>query len=61
MHRVAISSTGLYLPPEIITNAALVAAFNCFADESNATHVADIAAGRTAPVPQSSVEFIEKA
>lgn len=61
MHRVAISSTGLYLPPEIITNAELVAAFNSFADESNAMHAEDIEAGRRAPVPQSSVEFIEKA
>ena len=61
MHRVAISSTGLYLPPEIITNSELVAAFNSFADESNAMHAEDIEAGRRAPVPQSSVEFIEKA
>jgi beta-ketodecanoyl-[acyl-carrier-protein] synthase len=61
MHRVAISSTGLYLPPEIITNAELVAAFNSFADESNLMHAEDIEAGRRAPVPQSSVEFIEKA
>ena len=27
MHRVAISSTGLYIPPDIITNDELVAAF----------------------------------
>ena len=61
MHRVAISSTGLYTPPNIITNAELVTAFNQFADHDNALHAADIAAGTRQPTPQSSVEFIEKA
>jgi beta-ketodecanoyl-[acyl-carrier-protein] synthase len=61
MHRVAISSTGLYIPPDIITNAELVASFNRFADHENATHAADIAAGTRPVIPQSSVEFIEKA
>ena len=28
MHRVAISSTGLFTPPEVITNEELVTAFN---------------------------------
>ena len=45
MHRVAISSTGLYIPPDIITNDELVATFNRFADQENASHAADIAAG----------------
>lgn len=61
MHRVAISSTGLYIPPDVISNEELVAAFNCFADQENATHAADIAAGTRQPIPQSSVEFIVKA
>lgn len=61
MHRVAISSTGLYIPPNVISNEELVAAFNCFADQENATYAADIAAGTRQPIPQSSVEFIVKA
>lgn len=61
MHRVAISSTGLFVPPEIISNHELVTAFNAFADLDNAQHAEQIAAGTRAPTPQSSVEFIEKA
>lgn len=61
MHRVAISSTGIYIPPEVITNEELVAAFNRFAEQENAAHAAAIAAGTRQPVPASSVEFIEKA
>jgi len=61
MHRVCISSTGLYLPPHIISNAELVDAFNRFADLDNAAHATEIAAGTRPAVPHSSVEFIEKA
>ncbi len=61
MHRVAISSTGLYTPPEIISNEELVAAFNSFAELENASHAADIEAGTRQAIPPSSVEFIEKA
>jgi len=61
MHRVCISSTGLYTPPEVITNAELVDTFNQFADLDNASHAAEIAAGTRNAVPYSSVEFIQKA
>ena len=61
MHRVCISSTGLYTPSDIISNAELVEAFNQFADLDNAAHAADIAAGTRTAVPYSSVEFIQKA
>ncbi len=61
MHRVAISSTGIYIPPEVISNAELVTAFNQFAELENTRHAADIAAGSRQPVPLSSVDFIEKA
>ncbi|MFZ3082617.1 beta-ketoacyl-ACP synthase III [Rhodoferax ferrireducens] len=61
MHRVAISSTGLYIPPHVITNEELVASFNCFAAQENKEHAAAIAAGTRQPIPQSSMEFIEKA
>lgn len=61
MHRVAISRTGLYIPPEVITNEELVASFNSYADQENAAHAAEIAAGTRQSIPQSSVEFVEKA
>ena len=61
MHRVAISSTGIYIPPEVISNEELVAAFNRFAEHENAAHAAEIGAGARQPIPPSSIEFIEKA
>ena len=61
MHRVAISRTGLYTPPESISNQELVTAFNQFAEWDNHQHAAAIAAGIRQPIPPSSVEFIEKA
>ena len=61
MHRVALSRTGLFVPPEVITNEELVHAFNRFADLENTRHAAEIAAGSHPAVPLSSVEFIEKA
>lgn len=61
MHRVAISSTGLFTPPEVITNAELVASYNRYADLQNALHEVDIAAGNKVALTHSSVEFIEKA
>lgn len=61
MHSVAISSTGLYIPPHVITNEELVVAFNAFAEQENAAHADEIAAGTRQAIPMSSVEFIEKA
>lgn len=50
-----ISSTGLYTPPESISNAELVASYNAYADRYNAAHP------NADPLTYSSVEFIEKA
>ncbi|OYU46307.1 MAG: beta-ketoacyl-ACP synthase III [Burkholderiales bacterium PBB4] len=61
MHRVAISSTGLFTPPEVITNEELVAAFNAYAAIENAKNTDAIAAGTCAAITDSNVEFIEKA
>lgn len=61
MHRVAISSTGLFTPPEVITNEELVAAFNAYAQLENTKYAAEIAAGTRTAITDSSVEFIEKA
>ncbi len=61
MHRVAISSTGLFTPPEVITNEELVTAFNAYAELENNKHAAEIAAGAFNALTPSNVEFIEKA
>lgn len=61
MHRVAISSTGLFTPPEVITNEELVAAYNQYAELENAKYAGEIAAGTRAALTDSNVEFIEKA
>jgi len=61
MHRVAISSTGLFTPPEIITNEELVAAYNAYAKQENEKYADEIAAGTRTALTDSSVEFIEKA
>ena len=61
MHRVAISSTGLFTPPEVITNQELVEAFNQYAALENAKYAAEIASGTRVALTDSNVEFIEKA
>lgn len=58
---VVISATGLYTPPETISNAELVASFNTYVERYNAEHAADIAAKVLPALLPSSVEFIEKA
>lgn len=60
-HRPVISATGLFTPPETITNAELVESFNAYVERHNAAHAQAIAAGEMEPLQPSSVEFIEKA
>ena len=56
-----ISATGLWTPPNSISNAELVASFNAWADTWNLENAADISSGLLEPKQHSSVEFIEKA
>lgn len=56
-----ISATGLWTPPNSISNEELVQSFNAWSDKWNAANEARIAAGELEPKPKSSVEFIEKA
>jgi beta-ketodecanoyl-[acyl-carrier-protein] synthase len=56
-----ISATGLYTPPDSISNEELVASFNTYVDRFNADHADAIASGDTEALQPSSVEFIEKA
>ena len=44
MSRPVISATGLYTPPNSISNAELVASFNAWVDKYNAEHAGEIAA-----------------
>ncbi|MBD3729469.1 MAG: beta-ketoacyl-ACP synthase III [Sphingomonadales bacterium] len=59
--RPVISSTGMFAPPDLITNDELVASFNRWVDRYNAENAAAIAAGEMEPKQHSSAEFIEKA
>ena len=62
MERVpVIAATGLFTPPDSISNAELVESFNAYVARHNADNAAGIAAGEVAELLPSSVEFIEKA
>jgi len=56
-----IAATGLYTPPDSISNAELVEAFNTYVANFNQANAAAIAAGQIEPLQPSSAEFIEKA
>lgn len=56
-----ISATGLYTPPDSISNEELVASFNTYVDRFNTDHADAIARGDVEALQPSSVEFIEKA
>ncbi|MBL4839016.1 MAG: hypothetical protein JKY34_15720 [Kordiimonadaceae bacterium] len=58
---VVISGTGLFVPPNKITNEELVTAFNAHVDQYNAENKADIDAGLMEGKQHSSAAFIEKA
>ncbi|MDO8378733.1 beta-ketoacyl-ACP synthase III [Phenylobacterium sp.] len=61
MHPAVIAATGLYTPPQSVSNAELVEAFNAYVANFNAEHADAIAAGQADALTPSSVEFIEKA
>ena len=61
MHNVVISGTGLWVAPEVITNDELVVAFNAYSWRFNEENALAIAVGDVNALPESSVEFIEKA
>lgn len=56
MNNIVISGTGVYIPPESITNDELVQSFNQYVDEFNKQHPL-----KSEPLLHSSAEFIEKA
>jgi len=56
LHPVVITATGLFTPPNAVTNAELVEAFNLFTAKANSARPAG-----EEPLPPSSEEFIVKA
>ncbi|WP_444943407.1 beta-ketoacyl-ACP synthase III [Microbulbifer sp. ZKSA006] len=58
---IVISGTGLWTPPESISNEELVEAYNAHAEQYNLEHAQEIEAGERSAKPFSSAEFIEKA
>ncbi len=61
MSQAVIAATGLYTPPNSISNAELVEAFNAYVAAFNAEHAGAIADGAVIALTPSSVEFVEKA
>lgn len=61
MRHAVITATGLFTPPQSISNAELVEAFNAFVALFNAENAAAISDGHIEALQPSSVEFIEKA
>jgi beta-ketodecanoyl-[acyl-carrier-protein] synthase len=55
---IAITGTGLYTPPETISNDELVASFNAYVGEWNEAHGTEIEAGAIEALQTSSSDFI---
>lgn len=61
MAKVVISGTGVFTPPNSISNQELVETFNTYVRNYNATHADAIGKGEMEPLQESSAEFIQKA
>jgi beta-ketodecanoyl-[acyl-carrier-protein] synthase len=59
--RAVLSGSGLFTPPESISNEELVACFNEFVRRENERNRVEIEAGRLQPLASSSAEFIVEA
>jgi beta-ketodecanoyl-[acyl-carrier-protein] synthase len=58
--KIVISGSGVWTPPNKITNEELVASYNAYAEKFNLDHSLDIAAGKIEEKYLSSERFIEK-
>jgi beta-ketodecanoyl-[acyl-carrier-protein] synthase len=61
MPKAAITGTGIFAPPSIISNDELAASFNAYVEQSNLANADAIARGERARLEPSSAEFIYKA
>ncbi|QJQ06084.1 beta-ketoacyl-ACP synthase III [Undibacterium piscinae] len=60
MSKVVISGTGLFTPPNSISNEELIASFNAYVAQFNLDNANAIANGSVTALEPSSVEFVEK-
>jgi beta-ketodecanoyl-[acyl-carrier-protein] synthase len=58
---IAISGTGLFTPPNSISNEELVVSYNAYVKKFNESNAAAIAAGTVQALTESSADFITKA
>ena len=61
MSEFIISGTGLFTPPETLSNRELVEAFNSYVDQFNENNHEAIKKGNVEALEKSSESFIEKA
>lgn len=61
MTKVVISGTGVFTPPNSVSNTELVETFNAYVRKFNADNAAAIERGEVEALQESSVEFIIKA
>lgn len=61
MSNVVLSASGLYTPPESVSNEELVTAFNAYVEQYNADNAAAIDAGEVEALSPSAADFIYKA
>ena len=61
MTKVVISGTGVFTPPNSISNQELVEAFNTYVRNFNAANAEAIEKGEVEALQESSAEFIQKA
>ena len=61
MSGIAIGGTGVYVPPDTIDNAELLAPYNEYVRRHNAAHATEIAAGKMEPLEESTEDFVLKA
>lgn len=61
MNQIVISGTGLYTPPNSISNEELINSFNQYVQKFNAENAEAIANGEVTALEESSVAFVEKA
>ncbi len=59
--KIVISGSGVWTPPQMVTNAELVNSYNAYAEKFNAENAAAIASGEIEEKFPSSERFIEKA
>ena len=58
---IVISGSGIWTPPNVITNEELVDSYNAYAEKFNSDHAAEIESGKMDEKPLSSARFVEKA